>query len=392
MALTVNTRPAEFQPVWHPMMYLVSTSLTGLINFKFKFVITVGSTVRTILVSPRPGGQGEFDISKHLQEFLNTDDFILPTTDTFTEAPIVQYQVAITEQWFDGLANVDGATVVEATSYASDVVLDRPEILNFDEEFYRLDEDGSLPIVSKLLFNTEEMDYVYKDDYYYIHAVGIPDSPTVGATIREYDSSGTQVAITTIAGVTGLNTSGAKYLKLDMATIAWNAATTEITIAMTNSSVIATTVKRFKLTNSQCSSFDSHRFFYKDKLGSMNMIDLDQPSYGNLSIKPKTFNHRVDPLVENGRSKGVTRYTQSAEETFTANTRALRADQIYKIEDLLLSNLVYLDVRAEAEWGTVDFIPVEILTKKMEYYKRGNQDIPQYTIEFKHSFDKVTRR
>jgi len=400
MALTIIQQPAEYQPIHHPMMYLVESTFASEDNFKVVFtVVNNSSNPWVIRVSPRPGDSyAELDIAPHVRNYIDAAGFDLPTADTFTEAPYVVSAVIVSEQYTDASGDLivtagTAAQVVLSAKYGTDIVLDRVEELTFNEERYRLSDNGSLPFYSELLFNTNPGDTIYKDDYFYIHVVGKPNSNPISAVITEYNGAGGAVSSTTIVAPTTLNATEAKFLKLDMNTISWDATTTEVKIRFVdNTNTTVSGSKTYKLADSRCGSWDDYKFLYKDKLGSMNMINLNKYSTADMTIKPKTFNKRLDSFTQTGTSRGTTRYTQSVEEVLTANTDNLRVDQVYKVEDLLLSNVTFLDVRDKDEWGTLEFVPVEILTTRMNKPSGGNQEIPQYTIQFRYGFNKVTRR
>lgn len=394
MALTIQSQPEEFQPIWHPVMFLMSSTLSGEDSFRYSYRVTVGSSTRTIKVSPRPNDSyGELDVSTHLQDYLDAEDITLPTADNFTTAPHVEYVVEVTEEYLNtsGVLTT-GATETFTTKYATDILLSRVEYLTFDEALYHTDYDG-VGATALLMFNTRENDVAYKDDYYYIHAPGLNDDESLKAYIREYDNTGAQLTVTTIAGVPALDGEPARYLKLDMSTISFLAETVQIGIQFANlSGNVLTVNKKFKLEDEPCTSFTDYRFLYKDRYGSLNMLRLNKGSSQNVSVKPKTYRKRQDPFNQSDVSRGTIRYNQSAEEKYVANTSILNSNQTYKVEDLIESNLVFLDVRDLDEWGTLEFIPVEILTTEMDRRVHGSVELPQYSIEFRPSFEKITRR
>lgn len=393
MAFTTIQQTDTFQPIWHPMMFLMNSTQTSQDQFQYKFEISVGATTRAFKISPRPvDGYGEFDISSHLQDFLDGDDFELITSDNVTEAPSVTYQVDVTEEWVDSSGvSQTGVTQSFGDKYATDILLDRVQYLEYDEDTYKLMGTSSIPLTGEILLNTKETDYIYRDDMMYVHVVGIPASNTIQPRVTEFDSSGTIIADTFMFGNSSVDSEPAKYFKWDTSSLAANTTSVQLRFADGTGSIVSDS-KTWKVLDALCSPYTSYKFFYKDSLGSMNTVTMNKVSYQNVSIKPETYRKRIDPFNDGERKRGTVRYNQKSEEVYKANTDILSYKQTYKVEDLLESTLVYLDVRNLDEWGSLEFIPVEITTTTMDRGVFGNPDLPQYTIEFRPAFEKMTRR
>ena len=393
MAFTTIQQTDTFQPIWHSMMFLMNSTQTSQDQFQYKFEISVGATTRAFKISPRPvDGYGEFDISSHLQDFLDGDDFELITSDNVTEAPSVTYQVDVTEEWVDSSGvSQTGVTQSFGDKYATDILLDRVQYLEYDEDTYKLMGTSSIPLTGEILLNTKETDYIYRDDMMYVHVVGIPASNTIQPRVTEFDSSGTIIADTFMFGNSSVDSEPAKYFKWDTSSLAANTTSVQLRFADGTGSIVSDS-KTWKVLDALCSPYTSYKFFYKDSLGSMNTVTMNKVSYQNVSIKPETYRKRIDPFNDGERKRGTVRYNQKSEEVYKANTDILSYKQTYKVEDLLESTLVYLDVRNLDEWGSLEFIPVEITTTTMDRGVFGNPDLPQYTIEFRPAFEKMTRR
>ncbi len=393
MAFTTIQQTDTFQPIWHPMMFLMNSTQTSEDQFQYKFEISVGAATRAFKISPRPvDGYGEFDVSSHLQDFLDGDDFELITSDNVTEAPSVTYQVDVTEEWVDSSGvSQTGVTQSFGDKYATDILLDRVQYLEYDEDTYKLMGTSSIPLTGEILLNTKETDYFYRDDMMYVHVVGIPASNTIQPRVTEFDSSGTIIADTFMFGNSSVDSEPAKYFKWDTSSLAANTTSVQLRFADGTGSIVSDS-KTWKVLDALCSPYTSYKFFYKDSLGSMNTVTMNKVSYQNVSIKPETYRKRIDPFNDGERKRGTVRYNQKSEEVYKANTDILSYKQTYKVEDLLESTLVYLDVRNLDEWGSLEFIPVEITTTTMDRGVFGNPDLPQYTIEFRPAFEKMTRR
>lgn len=393
MAFTIVQQTDTFQPIWHPMMFLMNSTQTSEDQFQYRFEISVGAVTRAFKISPRPvDGYGEFDVSSHLQDFLDGDDFELITSDNVTEAPSVTYQVDVTEEWIDSSGvSQTGVTQSFGDKYATDILLDRVQYLEYDEDTYKLMPTGGITLTGEILLNTKETDYIYKGDMMYVHVVGIPASNTIQPRVTEFDSSGTIIADTFLFGNSSVDNEPAKYFKWDTSSLTANTTSVQLRFADGTGSIVSDS-KTWKVLDALCSPYTSYKFFYKDSLGSMNTITMNKVSYQNVSIKPETYRKRIDPFNDGERKRGTVRYNQKSEEVYKANTDILSYKQTYKVEDLLESTLVYLDVRNLDEWGSLEFIPVEITTTTMDRGVFGNPDLPQYTIEFRPAFEKMTRR
>ena len=128
-----------------------------------------------------------------------------------------------------------------------------------------------------------------------------------------------------------------------------------------------------------------------DQFGSYIPINLDFASSSQLTVEKRTYRRRIDPLTDNSAMRGTTRYYTDANDTLTANTSLLNADDIIQVEDLIQSPNVFLDVRNNDNFDNIDFVPVEILTDSIQRFKPENQEIIQYSIQFRFAFEKTTR-
>jgi hypothetical protein len=114
-------------------------------------------------------------------------------------------------------------------------------------------------------------------------------------------------------------------------------------------------------------------------------------SSSDFEVSAKTYRRRINPLTDTSRQRAVTRYTQSVDKKYILNTDYLNEAKSKIIEDLLQSPRVYRDVRNIDGWGANDFLPIEIITAKIKPFAPGSNDMPQYAIEAKYSFEKHAR-
>lgn len=397
MALSVITQPADYQPIHTPIMLEVSSNNTNQIDFKYKVTIAITGFAlsRTLFVSPRPvDSRLELDIATHLRDYLDYDGFTLPFATNFTQAPYVQYTISIVENW-EG--EDQASTVSLAAKTASNVLIDRQEWLqnkatNFD--FFHIKENGTIVgTPPKLLINKPLGVPMYKDELYYIHVVGKTDNDYMAIRVNQYDAAGNFVFPFSVnaASIATLNTD-AVFAKLDLSTMTFNPLTTRIQVTILdglNNDV--TESKFFDLEEYECTPWERWKLFYMDKEGSYNNVSLDMISSSDFEVTSKTFRRRINPLTDTSRQRGVTRYTQKTAKKYVLNTNYLNDVRSQMIEDLIQSPRVYRDVRNVDGWGASDFLPVEILTAKIKPYAYGANDMPQYAIEARYSFENNAR-
>lgn len=378
------------------MLQAVSTN-TNQIDFKYKVTITVTGFAlsRTLFISPRPVDSNlEIDLGTHLRDYLNYDDFTLPSAATFVKAPYVEYSVTIRENW-DGVDQP--TTVTLATKTASNVLMDRQEWLQnkvTDYDYFHIKEDGTITGTPPRLLISKPLGVpMYKDEFYYIHVVGRTDLDLMQLRINQYDAAGNFVPpFINYTAPIGLTSARAVFAKLDLSTITFQPQTTRIQVTVLDGLNNDTTESRFfDLEDYPCTQYDRWKLFYMDKYGSYNNISFGMISTSDFSVDPKTFRKRIDPLNDSSRQRGVTRYTQRTDQKFTLNTDLLDEVQSQMIQELLESPRVYRDVRNVDGWGSSDFLPIEILTKQIKPYAYGANDMPQYAIDVRYAFEKHTR-
>lgn len=392
MAITVYQQPTKYHPVHVPTMLQAGSDNTNNIGFKYKVTIVRPAVAdRTIWVSPRPvDSRLELDLSTHLRDYFDYDNFILPTGFNFTRAPYVDYDIVIEEYW-DGQLTV--VSVEIDGLIATNVLLNRQEWLSFDANKYQIKENGVPPILGEILLNKPSGVPMLKDEYYHIHVVGIPTSAYITILIQQYDAGGSPILPSfTYSGGASTAFASASFAKIDLATMTFDSLTKSISMVLkdgTGNDVSKTAF--FDIEDYECTSFERWKLFYMDKLGSYNNISFDLISTSSADIMPKTFRKRIDHTTDNSRRRAITRYTQRKNERYVLNTNYLTEAKAGNLEDLLESPRVFRDVRNIGGWGSGDFLPVEILTGKIERYSYGKNDMPQYSIELRYSHETLTR-
>jgi len=393
MALVIYQQPELYHPIHIPVMLEVGSDNTANANFKYKVTIVLPADPNRILyISPRPtDARLELDLATHLRDYMEYDNFILPTGFNFTSAPYVDYSITVEENWEGDDQGIDIAT---GNKTATNVLLDRQEWLSFDFEKYMIKESGIAPITGELLINKPLGVPMYRDEYYHIHVVGMTDNDFMRAKVSQYDAQGVPIAAPDFIFNAGVSTQNARavFFKLDLSLSAFDVLCKRIGITIQDGNTDDVTVEKFfDLETYDCTPWERWKLVYMDRGGSYNNVSLDMISSSSMEVKPKTYRKRIDPLNDSPRKRGVTRYTQRSSEKFMLNTDYLTEVQALTLEDLIESPNVYRDMRNIDGWGATDFLPVEVLTKTLERYSYSKNDMPQYPIEVRYSFEKNVR-
>jgi len=406
MALQVFTQPHDYNPIHNPIMLEAVSNNTANVDFKYKVTIQIpGALDRTLFVSPRPvDSRLELDLATHLRDYMEYDDFIAPTGFNFTRAPFVQFAIEIRENW----EGDDQDTLITLEGFvATNVLMTRQEELREKAGQYNrfhCKQDGIGVTNEEVLLHKPLGAPMYRDEYYYIHVVGIPQRFYTTARIAQYDKNGNPfvTANPTFLFPAGVSTqsSPAKYFKLDLSAIPFDPPCERIGITfLDGNGNPMTTEKVFDLRTYECTPWERWKLWYMDKLGSYNCMTLDMISSHKFEVMPKTFRKRIDPLTDTARNRGVTRYHQKSERKYVLNSDILNEAQAEMIKDLISSPRVYRDVRGLDidDWGTGEtagdgsFIPIEVLTNKIEMYDYGANNLPQYPIEVRYSYPETIR-
>ena len=402
MAITISRQPATLQPIHSPMMFLISSTNTAEKNAKVVFSITVGSDNRRVKVSPRPiDGKFEFDISSHLRDYLDLDEFN-PTailTDNTDYSPHVNYQVVM---WDEYISATTGSLVISTTINlpgltATNIVLNRSQQLNFSESKW-INVKTNTTTSSNLALASGTRSTYLKDDVVWIHSVGLGFGLNRKFKLREYDKQGVLLVDHAYEDMSG--TDICQFYKLDLSTYIFNANTYSLGFQFYEVDVlpvgeVALTLEtRTNLIDVECSSWEKYRLVYLDKYGSYNTMSLNYKSTEDLDITKENYRSRIDSLTDRDSTRGLQNYFTMAKDVYTLNTGNLNADDMAKFEDLLLSTRVLLDVRtnSDVKFTDMDYVPLIINTNKMKRFKSENQELAQYTIECELAYDLNVRR
>ena len=385
MAITIVAQPQMFHPIYHPVIWLLDSTIKANDQFRYQIQIDIGAEFRIIDISPRPGdGYGRQNLSQHLKDFLDQDIIdIKQTGGTLTQAASkVFYSVRTFEKYKDVSGNdviIAGPVITGRVGF--NTIFNRSNWLDYDELKWRLtDLNTNLP------WNIEQNVEVFKDDIFFIHVL----ADTIGNwefETTEYFKNGTtnvSVSPTSLGSFCNL-------FRLDLSLLLTDPANAiKFCIKFRNLGVDFS--KEYCLTLIDgCSRFNNLKFLYLDDMGSYNSLNFDHISRKSSTSAPKTYKKFIDSLSEEDTSREITRYFNNPTEVHTANTDYLTDEHNIMMVDLINSSRVFLDVRNDADYPKLDFLPVEILTRTIDEAKNENSDLAQFQITWRFSFDKIGR-
>lgn len=385
MALTQVNTPDQFHPAYHKAIYLLDSTIKTNDQFRYLFIFQAAgsSTTRKIRVAPRPGdGYGFLDIAQHIRDFMDLDDWDITSVSAIQDAPVVQYQIQFGEEYKDGSGNIVevlGATLSNRIGF--NTILERWEILNYDETDWVL-TDVNTNWLCNVDLNTE----VYKDDIFWLHVLSAPGTSRLVTTQTNKDGS-TNVVNQDLS----LDYSNLYKMDLGSALVSPDDAVKfELQWEQNGGGLPFKSSKLIFKLREQCSRFTNYKLIYLDSKGSFNTLNFDHASRRVNSANPKTYEQFFEPITESDISRGITRWFNTSEEVWEVNTDFL-TDKHYKmLVDLINSKRVFLDVDYLGVQG-VQYFPVEVLTRSVAELKSENQELPQYSVRFRFSFDKISR-
>jgi hypothetical protein len=383
MAITIINQPDDYHPAYHNIDWLINSSIKANDQFKYSFEITeVGGEMRTVKVSPRPGdGYGKLDIQQHIRDYLIQDVVDLSQGSPLAQsAAFVEYFVRIREEYKDGngdIIQIQGPIITGQIAYNS--ILERDEILKpYTENNFKLTD-----VNTKLLINVEQGTEVYKDDLIQVHIVADPGTYTL-ETVQTNKNGGTLVG----GGPHILD--HANLFRLDLAAqLLGPESAVSFSMQWKLAGVPVSEVFTWGLRD-QCSRYTNHKIIYLDSKGSYNTLNFDHASREANTASPKTYKQFIDGLTQQDTSRGITRYFNESSQVFTVNTDNLTDKHYRMLVDLINSERVFLDLRYAVIPG-VQFYPIEIITKSINDAKAENQELGQYSIQYRFSFDKISR-
>jgi len=386
MALTIQTQPQQYQPVWHDQIIEVSSTLISEDEFKFVFELVNTLAGRTIKVSPRPvDGFGFLNLKRHLQDMVDNDLFDIKETANQVSA-WANYSIRIKEEYKDGSGNiVTGPATIISSLAGLNSILSRNDILTYNQSNYKLTS-----VTSQLLWSIENNIRVLTDDLFFIHYAIGGTSQTLRFIVKEYFNNGTNNTIVEVVSAT----SRANLKTLDLfskLTDPTNTSRIEVWFEDVGLNQVSE-IKNLYL-QTPCTTYTRHKIIYLDPKGSRSSLNFDQVSNQSTTVKPKVYQKFINAATQEDTSRPLTRYFVESDEVFTVNSAILSEKHNSMIRDLLKSTEVWLDVRNDERFPdpSVEFIPIEILTKQFKDAKSENQQLLQKPIQFRYSFEEVTR-
>lgn len=386
MAIAIISQPQVEHPIYHPVMWLLDSTLKGNDQFRYQIEIIpeAPAVSRTVEISPRPGdGFGRQDLSQHLKDYLDQDILnIKQTGPTLTQKSArTFYTIKLFEKYKDVSGNiiiVPGLTIVDQVAFNS--IFNRNDWLIFLPDQWKLAND-----TSKLLWHVEDNVEVFKDDLFFVNVLA--DSAVFDYVLEEHFKNGTS-NITTAAATLDKLTNWVRFDLADLLTDPDNA----IKFCIKFQQAAVDKSREYCLTLIDgCSRYENLKFIYLDKYGSYNSINFNHISRMSTTAAPKTYKKYIDPLTEDDTSRPITRYFNNPTEVHTANTDYLTDEHNIMMADLINSPRVFLDVRNDPDNPNSKFFPVEILTKTIQEAKSENMDLAQFEILWRFSFDEIGR-
>jgi hypothetical protein len=386
MALTIETQPQQYQPVWHDQIIEASSTLISEDEFKFVFELVNTLAGRTIKVSPRPvDGFGFLNLKRHLQDMVDSELFDIKETANQVSA-WANYSIRVKEEYKDGSGNiVTGPATIISSLAGLNSILSRNDILTYNQSNYKLTST-----TSQLLWSIENNIRVLTDDLFFIHYAIGGTSQTLRFIVKEYFNNGTNNTIVEVVSAT----SRANLKTLDLfskLTDPTNTSRIEVWFEDVGLNQVSE-IKNLYL-QTPCTTYTRHKIIYLDPKGSRSSLNFDQVSNQSTTVKPKVYQKFINAATQEDTSRPLTRYFVESDEVFTVNSAILSEKHNSMIRDLLKSTEVWLDVRNDERFPdpSVEFIPIEILTKQFKDAKSENQQLLQKPIQFRYSFEEVTR-
>lgn len=386
MALTIETQPQQYQPVWHDQIIEASSTLISEDEFKFVFELVNTLAGRTIKVSPRPvDGFGFLNLKRHLQDMVDSELFDIKETANQVSA-WANYSIRVKEEYKDGSGNiVTGPATIISSLAGLNSILSRNDILTYNQSKYKLTST-----TSQLLWSIENNIRVLTDDLFFIHYAIGGTSQTLRFIVKEYFNNGTNNTIVEVVSAT--SRSNLKTLDLfSKLTDPTNTSRIEVWFEDVGLNQVSE-IKNLYL-QTPCTTYTRHKIIYLDPKGSRSSLNFDQVSNQSTTVKPKVYQKFINAATQEDTSRPLTRYFVESDEVFTVNSAILSEKHNSMIRDLLKSTEVWLDVRNDERFPdpSVEFIPIEILTKQFKDAKSENQQLLQKPIQFRYSFEEVTR-
>ena len=384
MSITIIQQPTQFHPLYHQVEWIADSTIKTNDQFRYVMKIQVGAVIRNIKVSPRPGdGFGIIDISQHLKDFLDQEVADLKQTGAtiIQAAAKILYNFQFAEEFKDGSGNTVTILGPEVSiRIGMNTIFNRNDILGFTEAKWKLTDANT-----DFLWNVEDGFEAFKDDIFFIHIAADVDTYEVNFT--EHFKDGTL----SIGGASISFNDFTNLLRVDLSLLLTdpdNAVKFCIDIKL---SAVNVSMERCIDLVDGCSRFTNHKIIYLDDKGSYNSLNFDHASRKTDTANPKTYTKYIEGTTQQDVSRPITRYFNDPTTVHTVNTDNLTDKHNIMLVDLINSDQAFLDVRNDGDFPDADFLPIEILTRTIEEAKSENQELAQFTIQYRFSFDKIGR-
>jgi hypothetical protein len=369
MAITLISEPGEFQPANNPIVFVFSSNNSSQCEFNYILELYVNDVYAIKLKAiPDADGNGTFDISKVLQNYLTYD--FNPGAVVFTPKPnsIVNYHIDVRERYntdadclgeptlqavdytsstkhaWNGALSYKGYTTYTQGEYDLVSVNSKPLTLFPDNLLITTNDSFTISVIQQFSFNYLEL-VTYDssnnviDTYYLSNPYTSPSSPYIASENLLQVGVGPRNINTIVwdgspAPTQPIIDSSVKYYEITFL------------VATSPRDPISIT-KRFEI-DTRCTRFDNYRLWWLNRLGEFDSYNFNLKSKRRVNVSRNTHTKLLaNDYAIGDRGKAVT--SVQADEVYTVNSNWMTEAEALWLEDLFTSPEVRIYTQSAEE-------------------------------------------
>jgi hypothetical protein len=364
MAITEILVPQTYQPVYNPIVLVVSSDNIANCSFKFVADLYVNGilAIRLYTIPEGNNSYGVFRIEEILKDYLSFD--LKTSTVGFETNPnsIISYNIEFREE-YDTNTPCTGVTTVSAvldttsTFYAWNGALQYIEFANYLDSVYK-----TTNILAKFLSSVPDNTLIGTDEEFNLNFINVSGSEVRYIDVTTYDEAGNTLQTVRIANAhTSVSTPADSLLSVGVGPWNLNASTLvsgtqpviddsvfyyDIVLMSGSPAAACSETKRLKI-DYTCSAFETKRLSWLNRLGGFDSYSFKLKSFRKIDIQRTEYVQLIPTLSGStyGYSlgdRGRTLLGISANEKLTYNTNWLTEAEGLWLEELYTSPEVNL--------------------------------------------------
>ncbi len=404
MAITVVNFPPVYSPAYNDAIFVVSSTNSSEVNFKFVADIYIGTDVIRVTASKDPVyDRGVFNFGRIIESYISSD--ISKSTYGFQQNlnSYIIYSVQFGEQY--GSVPVIYPSLAAATGFNSwNGILDFLDYKDYNGSNYLLNASS----IKSLLTNKPATVNIRDNEDAWLYASVASSGVIFDARIRTYDSVGALIQTVKVANpYQAISSTNDKFIRFGCGTsninliassgvisgslpiITASVASYDVTFETQSGTLVST--PQVYLIDNTCTRNVSYRFHFRNELGGFDSYTFYRGSKKTREIKRSSYKKSVN------RMASASSYTYNKSDRESTQIDIVIKGKIKVLSDWIKEvDFIWLEQLIESPEVYVDdsthgLVAVNILNSTHEIKQDSQDKLVNLELEFEYSFDRYRR-